>query len=121
MRIQSTIIRDELEFENEAGEIVKTLPVIIDMPAAADRILHARAKLAAVRAEDGIEQIGEAFCVLLEAVFGAELFAELKAYYKDAYSAMIADFTPFLMERVYPALDRLKIAAAVTQKMQKNG
>lgn len=120
MKLKTSIITEPIEITNRKGEVIKTIPVTIDLLSACDQIVKHRAALIGVQADTPHEVIGRITISLFTAVFGEKVVHELLEHYSDSYEAMFADITPYLAEIVFPAIEEIRKRGIEAKKALKN-
>jgi len=100
MRIKSSIISDVLEVEDHAGNVT-SFPFRVNVGEIAQKINAVSKKFAESNKD---EERGQSFVELLGLIFGEETTLKMVEYYKDDYTAMVADLTPVLVDVIFPAV-----------------
>lgn len=121
MKIESSLIRDKFEFTDHEGNILKEVPFTINITEAADRLTSARDELAKVAASDNTADLKSSAARLFECIFGPAVAGEILDYYADDSSAMMIDLAPYLLDRVFPQIDKVRETALEMKKRVKRG
>lgn len=119
MKVKSSIIEDVIEIENSKGETVLSLPFRVNLATAYEQITAKRNEYKKALQTGNVEELGKATILLMEAVFGEDVTGKLIDYYKDDYTAMIADITPFFSDIVYPAIEAQRESMLALKKRAK--
>jgi hypothetical protein len=119
MKIQSSVIRDKFEFTDTDGNVIKEIPFTINATALNDSVAQARIKFAQASSENDPHAMTETCVMLYETIFGKAVTDELRAFYDNDILTLMVDTAPYLVDRVFPLFDRLRVNAINLRKKAK--
>lgn len=124
MKVYRPILEDDIELCDANGDVVKTLHYKIDVNQSYKEITARRMALtaqadAALKTgdENATYKMGQIFIELLNAIFGAETTNELLDWYDDGAN-LIWMLMPFLMDNIFPALERQRQQVMLVKEME---
>lgn len=116
---------DEIQLEDSG----KTLTVKVDLQverilrdynAAWTAIGRAKQRIRELNGADGLEDaeaaLGSAIMALFGLLFGEEQVTAIMDFYGGAYLEMLADFVPYISEKIVPAIQKAQTDLAATYK-----
>lgn len=118
MKIKSSVVRNKIEIENSAGEVLLSLPYTINIAKTASAVTKKQVEMAQA-SSDNPEQIGKSFIDLLTIIFGEENTSALLEFYEDDYLTMVTDLTPLLVDEIFPIFDGYREKALAAHKKVK--
>lgn len=119
MKIESSIVEDNIEIVNSKDETVLNIPFRINLTASYERVNKARYDFKVVSQTEDVNAIGEAVIALFVAVFGEDITEQIINYYQKDYITMLTDMTPYFSEVIYPALENYREKTLAAHKRAK--
>lgn len=119
MQVQSSIIEETIEIINYKGEVALSIPFRVNLAQAYDAIVEKRNNYTKALHGNDLEALGVATVDFFTAVFGEDATAKLVEFYKDDYTAMLADMAPYFSEIIYPAMHRQRESMIALKKREK--
>lgn len=116
---------DEIHLEDNGKELTVKVDlqverILRDYNAAWAKIGQAQVKIREVSGTEHMDEaeaaLGEAIMALFALLFGEEQVQAIMDFYGGAYLEMLADFVPYISEKIVPAVQKAQTALAAKYK-----
>lgn len=120
MKLQSSIIRDTIELTDSQGQVLKSIPFVVNAAAVHDAAMALRIELDRTDSSN-LEEFKRLARQLFTVIFGEAVVRELDEYYSGDVLSMVVDLSPLLINDIYPHFNRIRAQMITQRKKMKRG